>query len=246
MAAWVRYSRQRFAYDGRLVRAPFSQWTATPHGARVVDQAAASIRFALFGRRRAAKRRLWRALAAAARDESVVAAIQAEIQHYFKLLGDLAYSDGLPRDTVHLRRLVVVPTVLMNGDMYGALETRLATHHAFTGIDGGDALRQFFIVELVSDLDSVATRLRPTLKNPVAAGRGWVVVGRNETFDWRVPVMGEPAWAGHYYVLELTREPITRAVRKAVEASMVAMEKALPSLARLQRNDILRRARRVA
>jgi hypothetical protein len=34
-------------------------------------------------------------------------------------------------------------------------------------------------------------------------------------------------------------------VRKAVAASMTAMENALPSLARLDRNDILRRARPV-
>jgi hypothetical protein len=70
-------------------------------------------------------------------------------------------------------------------------------------------------------------------------------VGRNGSFDWRLPVLNEPPWAGHHYLLELTREPITRAVRKAVAASMTAMEKALPALARLERNDILRRARPV-
>ena len=160
-----------------------------------------------------------------------------------KHLGDLAYPDGLPRDTILLRRLVAVPTVLLNGNAYGALETQLASHHAFSGIEGGDALRQFFVLKLVEDLEAGAARACPSIKSPVPAGRGWVIVGRNRTFDWRLPILNEPLWAGHHYVLELTREPITRAVRKAVAASMTAMEKALPSLARLERNDILRRAR---
>ena len=246
MAAWVRYSRQRFVYTGQISRAPFSHWAQTARGVSVVNEAASTIRFALFGKARAARQRLWRGLAAAARDEAVVDIVQSEAQVYLKHLGDLAYSDGLPRDTVQFRRLVVVPKVLLNGNAYGALESRLAVHHAFSGLDGDEALRQFFVLKLVEDLDAGATRLQPSSKNTVAAGAGWLVVGRNSTFEWRVPLMDEPAWGGHYYVLEVTREPITRAVRKAVDASMIEMEKALPSLARLQRNEVLRRARPVA
>ena len=185
------------------------------------------------------------ALTAAARDEAVVEIIRVEAQTYLKHLGDLAYADGLPRDTIMLRRLVAVPNVLLNGNAYGALDSRLATHHAFSGIEGGEALRQFFVLKLVEDLVAGAGRACPSTKTPVPAGRGWVIVGRNLTFDWRLPILNEPVWAGHHYVLELTREPITRTVRKAVETSMTAMERALPSLARLERNDILRRARPV-
>ena len=246
MAAWVRYSRQRFVYTGQISRGPFARWAETRRGLAVVNEVASTIRFALFGKARAARQRLWRSLTAAARDEAVVDIVQAEAQVYLKHLGDLAYSDGLPRDTVHFRRLVVVPKVLLNGNAYGALETRLAVHHAFSGLDGDDALRQFFVLRLVEDMDAGATRLQPSIKNTVAAGPGWLVVGRNSTFEWRVPVMDEPAWGGHYYVLEVTREPITRALRKAVDASVTEMEKALPSLARLQRNEVLRRARQVA
>ena len=246
MSAWVRYSRQRFVYTGRISRAPFAHWARTESGRAVVGEIADTIRFALFGRQWAARRRLWRALRAAAGDDTVVSIVQAESQRYLKHLGDLAYSDGLPRDTVMLRRLVAVPTVLLNGNAYGALDTSLAAHHAFSGIEGGDALREFFILTLVSNLEACAARACPSIKSPVPAGRGWVIVGRNPSFDWRLPVLNQPMWAGHHYVLELTREPITRAVRKAVAASMTAMEKALPSLARLDRNDILRRARPVA
>jgi hypothetical protein len=242
MSRWVRYSRQRFLYTGRISRAPFARWAATEQGQDAVGEVAATIRFALFGRQRAARRRLWRALTAAARDERVVATIRAEAQRYLKHLGDLAYADGLPRDTVMLRRLVAVPTVLLNGNAYGSLDSRLASHPAFSGID---SLRQFFVLKLVEDLEAGAAQACPSIKAPVPAGRGWVVVGRNPTFDWRLPILNEPVWAGHHYVLELTREPITRAVRKAAAASMTAMEKALPTLARLERNDILRRARPV-
>jgi len=245
MASWVRYSRQRFIYTGRISRAPFARWVQSEEGRAAVNEVAATVRFAVFGRQWAARRRLWRALRMAARDEAVVEIIRAEAQRYLKHLGDLAYADGLPRDTVMLRRLVAIPNVLLNGNAYGALDTSLATHHAFTGIEGGDALRQFFVLQLVEDLESGAGRACPSIKAPVPAGRGWVIVGRNLTFDWRRPMFNEPLWAGHHYVLELTREPITRAVRKAVETSMNAMEKALPAMARLERNDILRRARTV-
>jgi hypothetical protein len=238
MSVWVRYSRQRFIYTGRIGRAPFSRWAQTEQGLAAVEELAATIRFAFFGRQ-------WAARTAAAGDDTVVEIVRAEAQRYLKHLGDLAYSDGLPRDTILLRRLVAVPTVLLNGNAYGALETQLASHHAFSGIEGGDALRQFFVLKLVEDLEAGAARACPSIKSPVPAGRGWVIVGRNRTFDWRLPILNEPLWAGHHYVLELTREPITRAVRKAVAASMTAMEKALPSLARLERNDILRRARPV-
>jgi hypothetical protein len=246
MSAWVQYSRQRFVYTGQIGRAPFARWTDTPQGLAAVNQAASTISFALFGKARAARGRLWRGLSAAARDEGVVRLVNGEVQGYLKHLGDLAYSDGLPRETVMLRRLVVVPKVLLNGNAYGAIETHLCRHHAFSAIEGGDSLRQFFVLTLVAGLDQAMLREQPSIKNPFPAGRGWVIVARNADFEWRVPVLDEPVWAGHYYMLELTREPIGRSVRKAVATTVESMERTLPSLARMQRNEILRRARQVA
>jgi hypothetical protein len=116
MSAWIRYSRQRFIYTGRIGRAPFSRWTQTEEGRATVDELAETIRFALFGRQWAARRRLWRALTAAAGDDTVIDIVRSEAQRYLKHLGDLAYADGLPRETIQLRRLVAVPTVLLNGN----------------------------------------------------------------------------------------------------------------------------------
>ena len=91
MSVWVRYSRQRFIYTGRIGRAPFSRWAQTEQGRATVDELAETIRFAFFGRQWAARRRLWRALTAAAGDDTVVEIVRAEAHRYLKHLGDLAY-----------------------------------------------------------------------------------------------------------------------------------------------------------
>jgi hypothetical protein len=246
MGAWVRYSRERLTYTGRISRAPFTAWMQTSEGRATVDEAASGIGFALFGKTRAAGRRLWRQLADAARDGAVVEAVQIELQTYLKRLGALAYSDGLPREGVQLRRLVIVPCVLLNGDAYSAMEMRLRATAAFTALQGGKALRDFFILQLIDELSAAVVRARPTMKSPLPAGQGWLTVGVNPAFDWRLPMMNEPAWAGHHYVLELTREPVTRALRKAVAEAVARLEALLPTLSRVERNEILRRARYVA
>ena len=66
-------------------------------------------------------------------------------------------------------------------------------------------------------------------------------VGLNSDFVWRVP-FNAPTWAGHHYVLELTRDPITRGLRKAVAERIQGFEQSLATLSRIERNDILRRA----
>jgi len=46
--------------------------------------------------------------------------------------------------------------------------------------------------------------------------------------------------------MELTRDPVTRAVRKAVVDAVARIDASLPSLSRLARTEILRRALRRA
>jgi hypothetical protein len=241
MNTWVRYRRGRACYTGRITRAPFGAWLATPGGQATLDQAAAQVRFAFLARARAA-RRLWRQLATAARDPGVVATIQGEMDAYLGRLREFAYADGLPRVSVDLHRLVVVPRVLINGAAYGAIAGKLRSERAFAPLDGDDALRDFFVRMLIQDLDAAIAGATPSPKRPLAVGREWIGVGLDDAFVWRLPLLNEPAWNGHHYVLELTREPITRAVRKAVVAAVARIEASLPSLSRLERNDILRRA----
>jgi hypothetical protein len=245
MKAWVRYRRGRAWYTGSIARAPFVAWLATSEGRAAVDLSASRGPFAFFARARAA-RRLWRRLAAAARDPRVVVAIQSEMDAYLGRVREFAYAGGLPRLSVDLHRIVVVPRVLINGAAYGAIARRLQSERAFASLDGGDALRDFFVRTLVDDVDGAIAATMPTPKRPLAIARDWMSVGLDGAFAWRVPLVNEPPWDGHHYVLELTRDPITRAVRTAVAAAVARIEASLPSLSRLERNEILRRAVRGA
>ena len=246
MAAWIRCSRERLTYAGRITRAPFSAWTTTPEGRAAIDEAASRIRFALLGKARAASRRLWRQLVDAVRDDAVTNTIVSETQAYMQHVSELAYADGLPRGSALLRRLIVVPTVLLNGDTYTALAKKLSVQPAFMALEGGQALRDFFITTLVGEMEAAVVGARPSPSRPLAAGNVWVTVGVNTAFAWRLPLFREPAWNGHHYVLELTRDPMTRAVRKAVAARIELFETSLPTLARAERIEILRRARYAA
>jgi hypothetical protein len=245
MNAWVRYRRGRVWYTGRITRAPFAAWLAMPEGRATLDDAASRVRFAFLARARAA-RRLWRGLAAAARDPGVIVTVQREMDAYSGRLQEFAYAEGLPRVSVDLHRLVLVPRVLINGATFGAIVRRLRSEPAFASLDGGDALRGFFVETLVHHLDAAIAGAMPSPKRPLPVGKEWIGVGVDGAFVWRLPLLNEPPWDGHHYVLELTRDPITRTVRKAVVAAVARIEMSLPSLSRSERNEILRRALRGA
>jgi hypothetical protein len=245
MNAWVRFRRGGACYTGRIARAPFAAWLAMPEGQTTLAEAASRLRFKLFAKARAA-RCLWRHLSAAARDPVVVAAVQSEVDGYLGRMQQFAYAEGLPRASVDLHRLVLVPRVLINGAAHVAITKRLRSVRAFASLDGGDAVRDFFVVTLIHHLDAAIAGVTPTPKRPLAIGKEWISVGLEGAFVWRLPALNEPPWDGHHYVLELTREPITRAVRKAVVAAVGRIEASLPSLSRSERNEILRRAVRGA
>jgi hypothetical protein len=242
MGAWVRRRwRGGVRYAGRITRRPLAEWLATPEGQATLDAAASRLRLRLFTRRRAA-RRLWRELAAAARDRALAAVVQSEIDAYPRRLQDFAHAAGLPRASAELHRIVVVPRVLINAAASGAIDRRLQSVPAFASLEGGDAVRAFFIRRLIQDLDAAVTRATPSPKRPLVVGPGWISIGIEGAFVWRVPLLNEPPWDGHHYVLELTRDPITRKVRKAVVEAVQRLEASLPALSRMDRNEILRRA----
>ena len=138
MNAWVRYRRGGACYTGRIARAPFAAWLAMPEGQTTLDEVASRLRFKVFARARAA-RRLWRHLSAAARDPVLVAAIQSEVDGYLGRMQEFAYAEGLPRASVDLHRLVLVPRVLVNGAAYVAIARRLRSVHAFASFEGGES-----------------------------------------------------------------------------------------------------------
>jgi hypothetical protein len=245
MAKLIRGSGRRLTYTGRIPRSAFLAWTSTRDGHAAVSAAAARIRFSILGKERAARRRLWRQLSAAARDSALVAAARAEVESYIRRLSQLAYADGLPRVQVELHRLVVVPHALLNAAAYKGMSERLARHPALAGLDEGRALRDFLFLQVIQECDAAVLSARPSPKRPVDTGGGWVSVGVNRSFVWR-ELLNTPTWSGHHYVLELTRDPITRRVRKGVAEGIRTIEASLPALSVLERLEILRRASAVS
>jgi hypothetical protein len=237
--SWVSCSQGQLQYTGRIDRTPYQQWLETGEGAATVRSVAASIGFRWLGTQRAA-RRIWRELAEAARTESVVAGIEAELVRYMEWLANLAYADGLPRTMVKLQRLVIVPRILLNGLASRGIVERLGTLPALADLSGGDAVRTFFLTRLVREIDGACAAASPSLRRPLAAPEGWASIAVNSTFVWRSPI-SEPIWPGHHFVLELPRRGIDGAFRTAVKAGIESLEATL-ELSKVQRDDILRRA----
>lgn len=199
------------------------------------------MRFSLFGRMRAARRRVWKQLIAACRAEAVVAAVQREADAFLTRLDRLVYAHDLPRAGIDLYRLVVVPRLFVNAEAYRRLDAVLEAQPVFAALDGGESLRGWFVLTLVDAIEAAVADARPSPKRPLPAGDGWITVGVNQQFEWRIPFEG-PGWPGHYYVLELTRTPMKRAFRKAAGEAMARLDESLQSLSRVRRNEILRQA----
>jgi hypothetical protein len=241
MRTAVRYSHNRVAYTGRIGRDSFTAWAASGSGRSVLEPLASRMRFALFGRLRAARRRVWRQVVQTARMEAVVVAVQHEIDAYLTRVDRLAYARDLPRVSVDLHRLVVVPRLFVSAEVFCRIDAALNRLRLFAALDGGESIRGWFVRTLVDAIEAAVRGARPSPQHPLTAGQDWIIVGVNDQFEWGIPLEG-PGWPGHYYVLELTRAPITRAVRKAAGEAIGRLETSLPSLSRVQRNEILRQA----
>jgi hypothetical protein len=132
--------------------------------------------------------------------------------------------------------------VLLNAETYRAIEHAMLSQRSFAAVDGGPAVREFFIRRLIEDMVAAVTGAGSSPKRPLPAGGAWTSVGLNRSFVWRMPLLEQPPWAGHHYVFEQTREPVTRTLRKLLTTSIGRLEATLPTLSRLERDDILRRA----
>jgi hypothetical protein len=228
-------------YTGRIERAAFCRWCDTPDGRPVIERIASHMRFSVFGRLRAARRRVWRQLIDTARADGLVVALQREVDGYLTRLNTLVHAHELPRVGVDLYRLVAVPRLFANAALDRRIDASLDRQPAFATANGREPLRDWFIVTLIDRIEAAVVEARPSPKQPLPAGNDWIIVGVNDQFEWRVPFSG-PAWPGHYYLFERTRTPITRAVRKSVSAAIAEMEASLPSLSRVHRDEILRKA----
>ena len=235
---WFRVSRGRLEYRGRITREPFLRWTETKEGTAAIARVAAGIRFSLFGRSRAARRRIWRALEDASRGESLAAAVKMEAARYMEVLASLSYSDTLPRVHIALHRLVLVPRALIAGRARAAVFARLGETPALAGLD--DSARIFFLEQLVKEMDAALQIGSPSPRRPVHAHDEWGCVGVSKGLVWADPLWTGDDGTGHVFMCEFPRAGLSRRDRKAVEAAITGMAASVSSLSPRQRSAMLR------
>jgi hypothetical protein len=240
---WFRVSRGRLVYRGRISRQQFSRWTATREGVETVTRLAATIRFSLLGRMRAAKRRAWRALEAAARNPAVVAAINEEADAYMRACADLSYGDALPRAHVALHRLVLVPRAMAAARARADMAHRLGRLPQLCELDPSLAI--FLMDQLLTEMDIALHDAAPSAAKPVRGHGVWACVGVSGGVQWGDPMWAGPYGTGHVYMYEFPAAGLSRKERKAVAAALQHLEAGVSSLSRNQRFDLARAASRL-
>jgi hypothetical protein len=238
--SWYKVRDARVVFSGTLSRDPFTAWIATKDGARAIDDVAKGIGFRLFGRKRAARNRVWRELATAAKSDEGRSALQAAADLYARTISALAYAQGLPRSTVELRRLVLVPRTLVAGRARTAITARLQQCHAFA--ERPAAERDFLLETALDHIDAAMRAARPSVKRPVRAADEWVCLGADTRFAWVDQYWSGPGWSGHWCVYELPRQPLSRAHRKALERAIDQLNESLGTLSRERRQALMQLA----
>jgi hypothetical protein len=238
--SWFRVNRGSLEYRGRITRDPFTKWAATKEGTDAIARAAAGIRFSLIGRRRAARRRMWRALETATQDEAFKQAIAAEATRYMQVLANLSYADALPRAHIALHRLVLVPRAMVAGRAETGVFERLAPTSALADLD--EAVRIFLLSQLVIEMDAALQSASPTPRRPVQAHDEWACVGVSKGIVWADPIWAGPHGTGHVFMYEFPRAGLPRRGLKAIEAAIAEMSTSVTALSRLERGALLRAA----
>ncbi len=239
---WFRVVDGRLRYR-RVTPVPLIEWTSTPEGRSAVTAAGRYVRFSLFGRERTGRARLWRELKDLAANDRVVSIVTELANVYPSLLAGFAFADALPRVTVDLRRLVVVPRALVNARALATLTERFLELHVEQGLRGGAQLRDFFVVTLVDEMDRALLSARPTARRPVVAGEGWVSVGVDPAFVWLKPPWQGPSWAGHHYLYEPPPGGLARRERKHLESAIRDLAASLGGRSYIERYETLQSVR---
>jgi hypothetical protein len=237
---WFRVSRGRLVYRGRISRQPFTRWTATKEGAETIARLAAGIRFSLFGRARAAKRRAWRALESVTRAAAVAMAIGEEADAYMRACADVSYGDALPRAHVALHRLVLVPRAMAASRARASMVARLGRIPELCELDLW--LRSFLFDQLLSDMDLALQQASPSVTKPVQAHGAWACVGVSGSVQWGDPIWAGPYGTGHVFMYEFPATGLSRKERKGVQEAIRQLEAGVSTLSRNQRFEVARAA----
>lgn len=238
--SWFRVSNGRLEYRGRITREPFRRWASSQEGTEVIARVAEGLGFKLFGRARAARRQMWRALHAASCTREVTTAIADEAAHYMQAAADVAYSDGLPRANIALHRLVLVPRAMIASHARVGLFKRLNAVPELLALD--ESLRLFFFDRIVLEMDAALQKAAPSPRDPVQAHDLWSCVGVGHDVVWVDPVFSGPDGVGHLFLYEFPRAGISRKDRKALESAIAELSAGVTSLSKLQRQSLVRMA----
>jgi hypothetical protein len=156
------------------------------------------------------------------------------------MLSTMAYAQGLPRASVGLRRLVLVPRALVAGRARAAVSARLNQCPAFAGRPLAE--RDFLFEAVLSAADAAVRAARPSIQRPVRAPDDWVCVGADTRFAWVDQYWSGTGWSGHWFMYEWPREPMSRADRKAIERAVEDLHASLGTLSRERRQAVVQLA----
>lgn len=238
--AWVIRRRGALRYSGRLPRPrSFDRWAET-EGREAVAALASRRWFSLIGKRRAAKREIWRELRQLAESGALAGYIHAAVAEYGDGIGNFAVERAtLPRASVDLRRLFVVPRAQYNAWALDRLTSCLQRCPDVAALKGGPNLILYICFELLCAIDTAVLASSPSARRALRAGVEWSIIGVNAQVVWWVPYRPGPDWRGHYFVYEAAPEGITRARRKQLIASIEQLDSGVSELSRLRKSAIL-------
>lgn len=235
---WFEVSRERLGYRGRIDRAPYDRWTASRPGAQAIDAAGSQLGFRLLGRRRAARRDIWQRLNTASREEPLRSALDAAADLYMGAMSDLAYAAALPRTQIALRRVVLVPRVMIAARARNTALARLMRSPGMPDVD--DAVKAFFCDEVLAQLDAALLRARPAPSRPVGAPQQWKCVGVETSYAWVDPYWSGAEWFGHVFLYEWPPTGLSRRDRKALEGAINDLQSAIGTLSRDRRSELVK------
>ena len=237
---WFKVKDGRVVYSDQISRDPFAAWIATPEGAAAIAAVAARMRFKLLGKTRAARKQVWRELVSAIRSSEGRAALQAAADVYNRSLISLAYAQALPRATVALHRLVLIPRALVAERARAPISARLNQCVALAARPPAE--REFLYTTVMAQIDESMRNARPAVQKPLNGHEGWVVIGTDTRFEWVDRYWSGDGWTGHWFVYELPRAGLSRADRKAVEHAVETMRASVGNLSRERRQALVKLA----
>ena len=236
--AWFEVDGGRLRLSGRITRQPVREWVRSPDARTEVDAVARGIRFALFGRTRAARCRLSRSLHRAIASRTVRDTIAAECDRYLEAWTQLAYAPSLPRLTVASQRLTVVPRVMIAARAGAGMTARVTASLREQAVP--DAFSAFLARWIASEMHAALRRATPRPERPVHAPESWACVAVDTDLLWVDPLWSGEEWRGHVVMFEMPAPRIGRRVRRELRLAIERLAESLPLLPRLQRDNMVR------